>query len=29
VVVVSAHGGSVGVTSSEKDGTTFTAAFPR
>jgi signal transduction histidine kinase len=27
--IVSAHGGSVGVTSSEKDGTTFTAAFPR
>ena len=27
--IVSAHGGSVGVTSSEKDGTTFTARFPR
>jgi signal transduction histidine kinase len=27
--IVLAHGGSVGVTSSEKDGTTFTATFPR
>jgi len=27
--IVSAHGGTVGVTSSEKDGTTFTALFPR
>jgi signal transduction histidine kinase len=27
--IVSAHGGSVGVTSSEKEGTTFTARFPR
>jgi signal transduction histidine kinase len=27
--IVSAHGGMVGVTSSEKDGTTFTAHFPR
>ncbi len=27
--IVSAHGGTVGVTSSEKDGTTFTAVFPR
>jgi signal transduction histidine kinase len=27
--IVCAHGGSVGVTSSEKDGTTFTALFPR
>jgi signal transduction histidine kinase len=27
--IVSAHGGTVGVTSSEKDGTTFTARFPR
>jgi signal transduction histidine kinase len=27
--IVSAHGGKVGVTSSEKDGTTFTALFPR
>jgi signal transduction histidine kinase len=26
---VSAHGGTVGVTSSEKDGTTFTARLPR
>jgi hypothetical protein len=27
--IVSAHGGTIGVTSSEKDGTTFTALFPR
>ncbi len=27
--IVLAHGGKVGVTSSEKDGTSFTAAFPR
>lgn len=27
--IVSAHGGTVGVTSSEKEGTTFTARFPR
>jgi signal transduction histidine kinase len=27
--IVSAHGGTVGVTSSEKTGTTFTALFPR
>ena len=27
--IVCAHGGRVGVTSSEKDGTTFTALFPR
>jgi hypothetical protein len=27
--IVSAHGGTVGVTSSEKNGTTFTALFPR
>jgi signal transduction histidine kinase len=27
--IVSAHGGRVGVTSSEKNGTTFTALFPR
>jgi signal transduction histidine kinase len=27
--IVSAHGGMIGVTSSEKDGTTFTASFPR
>lgn len=27
--IVSAHGGRVGVTSSEKDGTSFTATFPR
>ena len=27
--IVSAHGGKVGVTSCEKDGTTFTAHFPR
>ena len=27
--IVSAHGGTIGVTSSEKDGTTFTAVFPR
>jgi signal transduction histidine kinase len=27
--IVSAHGGTVGVTSSEKDGTTFTARLPR
>jgi signal transduction histidine kinase len=27
--IVSAHGGKVGVTSSEKDGTSFTATFPR
>jgi signal transduction histidine kinase len=27
--IVSAHGGTVGVKSSEKDGTTFTALFPR
>jgi signal transduction histidine kinase len=27
--IISAHGGTVGVTSSEKEGTTFTARFPR
>jgi hypothetical protein len=27
--IVSAHGGTIGVKSSEKDGTTFTAHFPR
>lgn len=27
--IVAAHGGTIGVTSSEKDGTTFTACFPR
>jgi signal transduction histidine kinase len=27
--IISAHGGKVGVTSSEKNGTTFTATFPR
>jgi signal transduction histidine kinase len=27
--IVSAHGGKIGVTSTEKDGTTFTAHFPR
>ena len=27
--IVSAHGGTIGVTSSEKNGTTFTAVFPR
>jgi signal transduction histidine kinase len=27
--IVCAHGGTIGVTSSEKDGTTFTARFPR
>jgi signal transduction histidine kinase len=27
--IVMAHGGTLGVTSSEKNGTTFTATFPR
>lgn len=27
--VVEAHGGTIAVSSTEKDGTTFTAAFPR